>query len=64
MFLYYNHNPFDGISLFFRVLRKLNFTRAKACRDTFQDFNLRQLWRTSRLAEFNTTLKLLRITDQ
>ena len=30
----------------FRVLRKLNFTRAKACRDTFQDFNLRQLWRS------------------
>ena len=29
----------------FRVLRKLNFIRAKACRDTFQDFNLK-LWRS------------------
>ena len=34
------------ISLLFGVLRKLNFTRAKACRDTFQDFNFIQLWRT------------------
>ena len=37
MYLYLYHNPFDQISLFFRVLRKLNFTPAKACRDTFQD---------------------------
>ena len=31
-------------SIYFSVLRKLNFTRAKACHDTFQYFNLRQLW--------------------
>ena len=40
------NNQFDRISLLFGVLRKSNFTRAKACRDTFQDFSFIQLWRT------------------
>ena len=41
------NNQFDRISLLFGVLPKLNFTRAKAWSDTFQDFNFIQLWRTS-----------------
>ena len=34
-----------GSLYFSQFFRKLNFTQMRACRDTFQDFNLRQFWR-------------------